>query len=112
MPHRETEHTKLARIVIKTINDLGVAKVWKMPSGMFKKRGGGTIRGVGCRGVPDICGYTNLGKFLGIEIKILPHKLSAVQIEFKKHVERVGGFFFTFTNKDNLEDLIDAVKIC
>jgi hypothetical protein len=66
------------------------------------------IRGKVRPGVADVCGLTAYGRFLAIEVKVSPDRLSPEQARFKVEVERRGGLFVEV--RDNVQALIDLHK--
>ena len=106
----KTRHNDLARAVIDAIELTNVALVWKMQSGLFKDMQNKCIGNIGIPGVPDICGIAKDGRFLGIEIKVLPDKLNPNQIDFNDFCDDVGALYITFTDRDDMDELIERLK--
>lgn len=104
------KHNKLTRSVIEAINVTNVALVWKMQSGLFKTWRNEPAGKIGIPGVPDICGIAKDGRFLGIEIKVLPDKLNPDQIDFQKFCDDVNAIYIVFTDRADINDLIELLK--
>lgn len=107
---RDKLHRKIIASTIEAIQLTQVALVWKMQSGLFNTRGGGCAGVIGIAGVPDICGITNTGKFLGIEAKVPPDKQNPNQRKFAQHCDDVGAHYFVIDNMADIPDLIAHLK--
>lgn len=107
---RDKLHRKLIKSTIDAITLTRVALVWKMQSGLFSARTGGSVGKIGIPGVPDICGITASGKFLGIECKVPPDTLNPNQREFSSHCDAVGAHYLVLDNMADIPDLVAHLK--
>ena len=106
----KSSHNQLVRAVIEGVNLSGEAYVWKMQSGLFKNWRGEPVGSIGVPGVPDVCGLTRKGRFLGIEVKILPDKQNKSQVEFEKACDKAGAIYLLFDDTDELDVFIECIK--
>ena len=103
-------HASLVKSVLEAIKVTECAFCWKMQSGLFKDWRGKPVGHIGRPGVPDICGITKNGKFLGIEVKVGADKQRPSQIEFERVCTRTGAHYYVVDEKTNLTDFVKLVS--
>ena len=106
------KHKALVKSVIEAVNLSKLARVWKMQSGLFRTwtppyKPAGQI---GMPGVPDICGMTYRGKFIGIEIKVGKDKQRESQQDFENYCNYANALYILFRDTDNLTQLIETIR--
>lgn len=63
-------------------------------------------KGIVERGWPDLIGYNEKGKFIGIEVKKIGDKLSIYQMERLDDIINCGGYAYICTEEDEQPLLI------
>lgn len=100
---REIQKTILDYLALKGIN------AWRTNSGIqfstYKDRS--YITRLAPKGTPDIIGFLNDGRFLGIEVKKLDGKVSDEQNIFINKINKAGGLAFVAYS---LDDVIETFK--
>ncbi len=64
----------------------------------------------GLAGVPDIIGFTNTGKFIGIEVKRPCGVQRESQIIFEKNCKAFRGIYILADNIDKVIPILDKIK--
>ena len=107
----KASHAGLVRSIIEAI-ELARAStaIWKMQSGLFKSWRDKPVGRIGCPGVPDICGITLQGKFLGIEVKVGRDKQRKSQLDFQEACRGAGAHYILVNEKTDLSDLITYLR--
>ena len=100
------KHRDLVRAVIDAVEVTEAAFCWKMQSGLFKTWLGKPAGHIGRPGVPDICGITKKGKFLGIEVKCGRDKQRQSQEAFEKKCDETGAHYIVVNEQTNLTNLV------
>lgn len=103
------KHKQLVRSVLEAIELSNAAFCWKMQSGLFRTWSGKPAGQIGRRGVPDICGITKRGYFLGIEVKVGRDQQSKSQSEFQYRCETSNAYYFIFNDKHDIDVLIQQL---
>ena len=88
-----------------------VAWTYVTSTGTFKGVKGGRPFNIGIPGLPDICGQTRDGRFLGIEVKTPEGKLSVDQIFFLAMINDNGGIAFKATSADDVMEQLAAEQV-
>ena len=60
---------------------------------------------VGMKGLPDVIGYTKEGRFIGIECKIKPNKVSPIQQEQLDRMRDAGCLVGVAYTTEDVEEL-------
>lgn len=85
--------TALRSAIVDALNATGLCRVWSVHAGLVKVRGGWMH--LSPVGTPDVCGFTNAGTFIGIEIKVEGNKTrrerAGAQAAFREDIARRGG---------------------
>lgn len=74
--------------------------VWKNATGVARSLDGERIIRYGLPGSPDIIGFSNMGKFIGIECKTGQAKKSKKQNNFHAIAEKFGAIYFVAKSVD------------
>ena len=61
----------------------------------------------GLKGVPDLIGMTNVGRFIGIETKATGKKQSEDQIKFETECKKMGGIYIL---ADSFDIFLEEIK--
>lgn len=104
------KHRDLVKAVIDAIDITEAALCWKMQSGLFKDWRGKPAGHIGRPGVPDICGITRKGKFLGIEVKVGRDKQRPSQVNFQAKCDQYGAHYIIVNEKTNLTNLVKVLR--
>ena len=104
------KHGQLVKAVLEAIEMTNSAYCWKMQAGMFKTMQGAIAGRLGRPGVPDICGITRKGKFLGIEIKVGADRQRPSQIEFQNTCESLGAHYIIVKQDANLDHIMQLLR--
>ena len=103
-------HASLVKSVLEAVEVTGAAYCWKMQSGLFKTWRGEPAGHIGRPGVPDICGITRKGKFIGIEVKVGRDKQRDTQKEFEKCCNDSGAHYFLVNEQVDLTNFVRMLK--
>ena len=106
----KVSHAALVKTVIEALNGVGLAYVWKMQSGLFKDWRSKPVGHIGRPGVPDICGITAKGRFLGVEVKVGADRQRAAQKAFQERCDEAGALYILYRDTDELDTLIRLVR--
>ena len=106
----KVKHRDLVKSVLEAIEITDAAFCWKMQSGLFKTWQGKPAGHIGRPGVPDICGITNKGKFLGVEVKCGRDKQRKTQQEFEHQCDERGAHYIVVNEGTNLTNIVKLLR--
>ena len=110
MQRPKVSHRGLVKTILDAVTISQAAYVWKMQSGLFKTWRGEPAGQIGRPGVPDICGISRSGHFLGIEVKVGRDKQNAAQLEFQARCRAVGANYFVVDEHTDLDGFVNMLK--
>lgn len=79
--------------------------VWRQNTGSMYSKDNRFIR-FGFKGVSDILGISNDGKFIAIECKIKPNKPTQFQLDFLDEIRQRDGIAIVAYSIDDIQELI------